>query len=66
MTKDAMNTPEMKAKMRAIYDSRIGMKWVTNDLISLQVKKEDIQLYLDNGYRLGRIYNRKKEGDNNE
>lgn len=54
LTKQAMNTPEMKAKMSAIYESRKGSKWMVKGSHSLLVKKEDIQYYIDNGYVFGR------------
>lgn len=63
-TKEAMNTPEMKAKMRAIYDDRRGSKWVTNGERSLQVHKNEVEYYINSGYKLGRML--RKVGDVNE
>ena len=63
-TKEAMNTPEMKAKMRAFYDDRKGSKWVTNGEHSLLVNKNEVEYYINSGYKLGRIL--KKGGDVNE
>lgn len=59
-----MNTPEMKAKMRAFYDDRKGSKWVTNGEHSLLVNKNEVEYYINSGYKLGRIL--KKGGDVNE
>ena len=63
-TKEAMNTPEMKAKMRAIYDDRKGSKWVTNGEHSLLVHKNEVEYYINSGYKLGRML--RKVGDVNE
>ena len=57
-----MNRPDIKSKMAAIYADRRGMKWVSNETKSLQVRQDDIQFYLNNGYHLGR----KKGGGTNE
>ena len=42
-----------------------GSKWMNNGITSLQVKEKDIQLYIDKGYKFGRII-KKKEGNARE
>lgn len=34
-----------------------GRKWMTNDIIQKQVKPEEIEMYLKNGFRFGKIKN---------
>lgn len=61
-TKIAMNRPEVKAKMNNFYSKIKGSKWVSNEIKSLQVSPDDVSIYLENGYHLGR----KKGGGTNE
>lgn len=61
-TKEAMWRPEVRIKMESFYNNKRGSKWVSNDKVSIQIRPEDVQLYLNNGYHLGR----KKGGGNNE
>lgn len=61
-TKEAMRRFDVRIKTEAHYEKIRGSKWVSNDKVSLQVRPENIQYYLSNGYHLGR----KKGGDSNE
>ena len=47
------HTEETKEKLR---QSTLGRVWVTNGIELHQIKKEDLDKYLNNGYKLGTKY----------
>lgn len=58
--KAKMNSIEIKDKCRLGGYNTIGRIWINNGETNKRVKDEELNNYLSNGWKLGRLYKRKK------